>query len=188
MSKLPPASVTIRRALPEDLEQLYVVINDAYRKPGGWTGEHNLLIGDRVFKEEIEEMITDSKLNFMVAEQTSSSENEPKKILGCVLVKPFQEYKDEMEIGCFSVSPKAQGGGVGSLLIKEALKACVALSAKRAVMTVVHCRPELIEWYNRLGFVATGERIDFPFGDRFKSVDKAVDIYFVVLKKELESL
>ena len=47
-------------------------------------------------------------------------------------------------------------------------------------MTVVHIRDTLIAWYQRRGYVLTGETLPFPYGDPPRD-----DLSFVVLEKAL---
>jgi ribosomal protein S18 acetylase RimI-like enzyme len=64
----------------------------------------------------------------------------------------------------FSVQPSRQGKGVG----RELLAACEAIardmwSANAMSMSVISLRDDLIEWYERRGYVRTGAREPFPF-------------------------
>jgi hypothetical protein len=50
-------------------------------------------------------------------------------------------------------------------------------------MTVIAQRGDLMAWYERLGFVATGERRPFPYGDERFGRPRRDDLEFVVLRR-----
>jgi hypothetical protein len=52
-------------------------------------------------------------------------------------------------------------------------------------MTVIEQRPELIAYYERRGFVRTGEFRDFPYGDERFGLPLRDDLRMVVLAKRL---
>jgi hypothetical protein len=54
-------------------------------------------------------------------------------------------------------------------------------------MTVIAQRPELIAWYERRGYVQTGETAAFPYGDSRFGDPKRADLWFIVLAKPLAS-
>ena len=55
-------------------------------------------------------------------------------------------------------------------------------------MTVLTLRPELVAWYERRGYVKTGERQPFPYGDDKWGLPKRADLEFYVLRKSLTSI
>jgi hypothetical protein len=52
-------------------------------------------------------------------------------------------------------------------------------------MTVVHLRDALIAWYERRGYILTGEVEPFPYGDERFGRPLRDDLHFVVLEKEI---
>jgi len=52
-------------------------------------------------------------------------------------------------------------------------------------MTVVNIRDTLIAWYQRRGYVLTGETRPFPYGDSRFGEPRRDDLSFVVLEKHL---
>jgi hypothetical protein len=52
-------------------------------------------------------------------------------------------------------------------------------------MTVIAQRAELIAWYERRGYVRTGETRPFPYGDERFGRPLRDDLHFVVLEKQL---
>jgi ribosomal protein S18 acetylase RimI-like enzyme len=88
--------------------------------------------------------------------------------------------------GMFSVEPKLQGGGVGKALLAEAERVVREewhLPAMR--MTVIDIRDELIAFYERRGYVRTGIKKPFPYGDARFGIPLRDDLRFEVLEKAL---
>jgi len=110
----------------------------------------------------------------LVAEQDS-------RIVGTVTVArvgPARAY-----LGMLSVSPELQAAGLGRRLIAAAEDAArTAFGATTMEMTVIDRRAELIAWYQRRGYVLTGETRPFP-----ASPEEPVDFAMVVLERRLES-
>ncbi len=52
-------------------------------------------------------------------------------------------------------------------------------------MTVIRVRTELIAWYERRGYRATGESKPFPYGDPRFGLPKRDDLDFIILSKPL---
>ncbi len=88
--------------------------------------------------------------------------------------------------GMFSVKPTLQQGGYGRRVLAEAERvAREELGATAMEMTVIRQRKPLIEWYERRGYVQTGERRPFPYGDERFGLPKVDDLEMVVLAKTL---
>nr|WP_281373297.1 GNAT family N-acetyltransferase [Kineococcus aurantiacus] len=86
--------------------------------------------------------------------------------------------------GTFAVDPAAQGGGIGRRLLTRAdAEAVRRWGASALEMTVIVQRADLIAWYERLGFTATGERRPFPYGDERFGRPLRDDLEFVVLRR-----
>ncbi len=73
-------------------------------------------------------------------------------------------------LGMFAVSPLSQGNGIGKSLLSAAETFALENNCARIVISVISTRFELIDWYKRHGYVATGGRIAFEeiegsFGD-----------------------
>ena len=86
----------------------------------------------------------------------------------------------------FSVRPDAQGGGIGRSVLEEAERiARVTLGCVRMRMTVIDSREELIAYYQRRGYLRTGIKKPFPYGDPRYGLPKRDDLRFEVLEKPL---
>ncbi|WP_337187788.1 GNAT family N-acetyltransferase [Phenylobacterium sp.] len=88
-------------------------------------------------------------------------------------------------LSMLTVRPERQDGGFGRRLLEAAEAWVVARGARRMRMMVVGQRTELIAWYGRRGYAATGERRPFPYGDARFGAPARDDLYFEVLDKPL---
>jgi ribosomal protein S18 acetylase RimI-like enzyme len=79
-----------------------------------------------------------------------------------------------------------QGRGLGRRLLAGAEQdARTRWDTCAIVMTVIAQRAELIAWYERRGYRATGETEAFPYGDLRFGEPQRPDLHFVVLRKRL---
>ncbi len=153
-----PEIVTIRVATRQDLPALHPVIERAYRGETarqGWTHEADLLGGQRTDLETLEAMASDPAQRLLIAEREGA-------VIGCV---NLTDKGDGLAyLGLLCVDPTLQTGGVGKQLLAAA-EACArgTLGAGRIEMTVIDVRHRLIGWYERRGYLQTGERRDFIF-------------------------
>ena len=85
-----------------------------------------------------------------------------------------------------TVRPTLQAGGLGRRLLASAEAwAAAQWGATRVTMTVIAQRPELIAWYERRGYVRTGEQQPFPHGDARFGLPQRDDLVFEVLVRQL---
>ena len=93
---------------------------------------------------------------------------------------------DTCYFGMFSVRPALQGGGIGNAVLAECERLAREEWGCRALhMTVIRVRTELIAWYERRGYRATGESKPFPYGDPRFGLPKRDDLDFIILSKPL---
>ena len=153
-----PDTVTIRVATHEDLPALHPVIERAYRGETarqGWTHEADLLEGQRTDLETLVAIVADPAQRLLIVERDGA-------IIGCV---NLTDKGDGLAyLGLLCVDPSLQTAGVGKQLLAAA-ETCARdeLGADRIEMTVIDVRHRLIAWYERRGYVQTGERRDFIF-------------------------
>ena len=96
----------------------------------------------------------------LVAESTDQDTH---PILGSVHVQ--RHASGDGYFGMLAVDPSLQQGGVGAFLIAEAEKWAQQQHAACAMrLSVITVRHELIAYYERKGYAATGEIEDFPYG------------------------
>ena len=166
-------TVTVRIAGPADLPRLHPVIERAYRGDSarqGWTHEADLLSGERIDDDTLQAMIADPAQVLLIAEQGDVA-------LGCVSLTARGDGL--VYLGLLCVDPTRQAGGIGKAIIAAAEKLSRdTLDADRIEMTVIDSRIELIAYYERRGFVRTGERRPFP-------VEVDPPLSMVVLEKAL---
>jgi len=166
-------ALSVRIAVPADLPRMHPVIERAYRGDSarqGWTHEADLLSGERIDEATLLAMFADPGHIFLIAERGDAA-------VGCVSLTVREGGL--VYFGLLCVDPEAQAGGIGRTIIAAAEKAARAeLDADRIEMTVIDSRAELISYYERRGFVRTGERRPFP-------VELNPPLGMVVLEKAL---
>lgn len=176
------AELRARVAGLPDVESVVELVESAYRgesSRAGWTTEADLLDGQRTDSTSVRNLIGRPGSEILLAERGN-------RLVGCCHL----ELRDEVTagFGLFAVRPELQGGGVGRWLIGEAERRAKQLHrASTLQMTVLWQRLELIAWYERLGYRATGKRVAFPYGDERFGLPRRADLEFVVLEKNLEA-
>lgn len=166
-------TVTVRIATPADMPRLHPVIERAYRGDSarqGWTHEADLLSGERIDDDTLRAMMADPAQVLLIAEDGDVA-------LGCVSLTARGDGL--VYLGLLCVDPTRQAAGIGKTIIAAAEKVSrETLDADRIEMTVIDSRIELIAYYERRGFVRTGERRPFP-------VEVVPPLGMVVLEKAL---
>jgi GNAT superfamily N-acetyltransferase len=84
-----------------------------------------------------------------------------------------------------TVEPARQNAGAGRLLLAKAEDIARQGRARRMRLTVIWLRKALIQWYERRGYVATGETLAFPYGDHRWGKPMRDDLYFRFFEKGL---
>lgn len=161
----------IRPATEEDVDAIVALVESAYRgdsSRAGWTTEADLLDGQRTDAEEVRSVLP----NLLVTEDLS----------GCCVLEP---RGSSAYFGMFAVRPGLQGHGIGSLLLDASEARARELGATTVEMTVLSVRAELIAFYERRGYLATGETKPFPYGNERFGRPRTSDLEFVVLRKRL---
>jgi len=163
----------LRDATADDLPDLHALIESAYRGESarrGWSHEADLLDGERTQLAELEAMLANPAqhlLLFADGERPAS----------CVALT--DKGSGLVYLGLLTVGPARQASGLGRMMLAAAEDhARDDLGASRIEMTVIGLRAELIAWYERRGYAATGERRPFP-------VEGHEELEFVVLEKSL---
>jgi ribosomal protein S18 acetylase RimI-like enzyme len=166
-----------RRATRADVPAVVALVESAYRgdsSRAGWTTEADLLDGRRTDADDVLSCIENPASVVLVAERDG-------QLVACahVAAQDGAGY-----FGMFSVVPTQQGSGVGSRVLAEAetlVRDEWQLPAMR--MQVIDIRDELIAYYVRRGYVRTGIKKPFPYGDERFGVPKRQDLRFEVLEK-----
>ena len=177
---MPTPELTIRPAVPADVDALVALVQRAYRgdsSRAGWTTEADLLDGQRTDRAEVAAKVGSETGVVLVAVDQQGV------IVACCELEP---RPGGAYFGMFAVEPALQSAGVGRLLLAAAeATAREQWSAASLQMTVIAQRTELIEWYERRGYRRTGEERPFPYGDVSKGLPRRTDLTFIVLAKTL---
>ena len=166
--------VLLRAAGPQDVDAVVALVESAYRgesSRAGWTTEAYLLDGQRTDADEVRAVLPD----LLVAEQDDG-------LVGCCVLSP----RDGVGyFGMFAVQPTLQGGGLGSALLAAAEERARSLGLPVVEMTVLSGRTELLAYYQRRGYVDTGQTRPFPYGEPRHGLPRVDDLVFAVLAKRL---
>ncbi|PPJ44213.1 MULTISPECIES: GNAT family N-acetyltransferase [unclassified Pseudoxanthomonas] len=172
-------TLTFRSAVPADIPALVALVTSAYRgdvSKQGWTTEADMLDGQRIDPDVLARDIERDRSRILLAERDGV-------LLACAHVA---EDEGAGYFGMFSVRPDLQGGGVGKAMLAEAERVARdewRLPAMR--MTVIDIRDELIAFYERRGYMRTGIKKPFPYGDERYGIPKRDDLRFEILEKPL---
>jgi ribosomal protein S18 acetylase RimI-like enzyme len=167
----------ISKATLADTTALNILINSAYRGESskkGWTTEADLLGGVRVNEAQLTEII--KRTDAFILKYTDND-----KILASVYL---ENQVDKLYLGMLTVSPELQGIGIGKKLLHAAKDVAHTLGLKTISITVISVRAELIAWYERHGYVKTGETKPFPMDDP-KFGEPTQFLEFIVMEKNL---
>lgn len=170
---------TLRTATAADIPALIALVTSAYRgdaSRAGWTTEADLLDGARIDADGLQADLARPRSSILLAERDGH-------LLACAHVA---DDHGKGYFGMFSVDPAQQGGGIGKWMM-DAAEAHAAREWGVPVMqmTVIDVRDELIAFYERRGYVRTGIKKPFPYGDERFGVPKRDDLRFEILEKPL---
>ncbi|WP_030273253.1 GNAT family N-acetyltransferase [Streptomyces sp. NRRL B-24484] len=168
-----------RAAGPADVPAVVALVESAYRgeaSRAGWTTEADLLDGQRTDEAGVAEVVARQGSVVLLAEADGA-------LLACC---HLERRTGAAYFGMFSVRPALQGGGIGRSVLERAERhAREEWGIDRMEMTVIEQRADLIAWYERRGYVRTGEFEPFPYGDERFGVPLRPDLRFERLVKAL---
>lgn len=173
--------------MESDLTGLHHLVNSGYRGDSsrqGWTTEADFLGGQRIDRERLKELVDDPSRCLLCFETRAG------ELLGTVTLERIEATKDsKSKLGCYlgmlTIDPRTQGRGLGRRLLEGAEVIAARWGAQYVKLTVIQLRTELMDWYERRGYVQTGEIEDFPYGDIRFGEPTRQDLHFVVFKKML---
>ena len=167
----------ITKATIADAPELTRLVNSGYRGESskkGWTTEANLLEGIRIDELTMIKYFRDPYITIL------KYVNDAGEIIGCV----YLEVKDgKLYLGMLTVSPTVQANGIGRQLLHESEVVATELNCDTIYMTVIASRHELIQWYERRGYKATGEILPFHESTRFGIPNQKIEL--AVFEKEV---
>jgi len=174
----PLSSISITTAAPTDAPALKALLEAAYRGDSarrGWNHEADILDDERTAPGEVEALLADPAVTILTARDGEA-------LIGCVAVtrKDAQSRGGLAYLGMLCVSPDLQSAGLGRRLLDAAEDCARSVGITAMEMTVIDRRDALIAWYERRGYVRTGETRPFP-------VLRDPPVTFVVLEKPLSA-
>jgi len=171
-----------RLAQESDIPVLCALVNAAYRgetSRAGWTTEADLLTGVRTSERTIQALLAREDACILIGEDASGV------MAASICLERHPEVSGTVHLGMIAVSPLLQNRGYGKTMILAAEKlARVQWAAQRTEMMVISLRQELIAFYQRLGYQATGETLPFPHQpDMWQA--QVDNMQLITLRKEL---
>jgi GNAT superfamily N-acetyltransferase len=167
----------ITKAAITDVPELNNLVNNAYRGDTsklGWTTEANLLDGSRIDEETL--MGYFNNPNVIILKNTDKN--------GVITACVYLEVRvPKLYVGMFSVLPHLQNKGLGRDLLQAAETYAEQLNCHTLTMTVISLRHELISWYERRGYKATGEIEPFHHDKKFGIPRQHIDL--MVMEKSI---
>lgn len=143
-----PVQITDKKYTSEACQ----MINAAFRSSESWTTDRAVVGIDRIDEKGVDALIEASGKGDVLLYAFDQE-----VIVGCILIK-----QDGL-LSMLAVSPKYQSRGIGGLLIRKTIEYMkTVLVMKMAMVQVLISRPELLTWYQRIGFEDDGEVIPFP--------------------------
>lgn len=164
-------------ATAADVLELVDLINTAYRTPGdkpGWTDERSLLRGTRTDSVTLASELKSGR--YLIAKERDDS-----PVVACARITA--EDDGVWYVASVAVNAARQGGGTGRLVLGEIARQARAANVQVLRITVINLREQLIAWYERRGFVRTGETEPFPYDD--PSVGRPLRDDLVLVKLEM---
>lgn len=180
---MPPSGKAVRIATVQDAEAVSALVHSAYRSEEsrtGWTTEADLVGGQRTDRDMVAELITRPSSVVLLA---LASQGPDSPLLACC---HLERHGSSAHLGMFAVRPGQQGSGVGRMMLDAAASwAQDTWGAQTLELTVLDRRPELIAWYQRRGFVLTGEQQPFPSHDPRFGTPRYPDLALLGMRRVL---
>ena len=142
-------------ACKTDAKEIAALVNRAYRPSpheAGWTHESNLIAGERISTEQVLSLFDEHSTILLL--------RLGQEIVACVHV---QGGKSCAYIGMLATNPAMQAQGIGKqMLLHAEAYATQHFNASVLKMSVLSSRPELLAFYERRGYVLTGQVEEYP--------------------------
>ena len=146
----------IEIARPTDVNRIVALVNDAYRgssKTPGWTHETKLLAGQRIDAAAVTAMIEQPNSTVLVMRHEGD-------VIGCVALQRLDDVA--WYLSMLAVDPERQVNGAGKAVMAGAENFARERGAQRMDISVINLRESLIAWYERQGYVRSGDTEPFP--------------------------
>ena len=172
--------VELKPATEADFPAIVALTNKAYRETGpeaSWNVE-DLIEGERLNDEMLREDLAASPDAHLLIWRDEAGEH-----LGHVWLEPGET--GAWYLGLLTVRPDLQDRKLGRRLLTAAEDYARARGATRIELTVVNERRTLIAWYERRGYVRTGDTQPWPYDDPRIGRPTRPDLCFVVLERPI---
>ena len=182
-----PVMNTFRRAVPNDIQNLVVLINQAYRENIGrsWTNEQHVIQGQRIQYTQLENLLTNPHFELWLCEQLVADSAKQHILLGCIGLTHNPDDAGQIEIGTFAVQPEFQNQGLGRqfLTFVEQHIHNNYTEVECINMYVLHVRQSLIAFYERAGYQQSGDTEAYP--TQLDVGIPTVEVHLVHLQKDI---
>lgn len=147
-------SPILRQAVASDVAEIAALVNKAYRPTvdrRGWTHEADLVSGQRVSVAQVLSILSEGSTILLLCQP---------EIVACVQV---QAVDSVAYIGMLATDPSSQAQGLGKRMLAHAEDFATEFCHAQCYQMSVLCqRHELIAFYERRGYVRTGDIVDYP--------------------------
>ncbi|SRR5260370_15383693 len=172
----------LNRAVEADYAPIIDLANMAFRGTGvfaSWNSEADFIEGQRLS----ESLLREDLVAKPDAQLLTYRDDPHGSLLGTVWLEPKED--GAWYLGLLTVRPDLQNRQMGRSLLAAAEGFARERGARRIRMSVVNVRKTLIAWYERRGYILTGETQPFPYGDERFGRPLRDDLHFVLLEKDI---
>ncbi|KAK4861673.1 hypothetical protein LT330_003708 [Penicillium expansum] len=174
------SELNFRIATKEDAPQLQQLVESAFRAEDsrkGWTDDLGLSANFRLDVQEILAMITKPDSVMLMATDDENT------LVGSIGTS--KRDTDHARLFMLAVDTSQQRGGIGRQVLAYAEDYCQRTwGVKTLGLNALSNRQQLISWYSRRGYKATGETSPFP-REKFENLVLPGDLCFVEFEKVL---
>lgn len=168
-----------------DIPALLALINSSYRQnlARSWTSEANIVVGDRIQPQQLADFMQQPNQQLLVVKIAHQAQS---GIMACIGLSYLHA---ELEIGTFCIAAHWQNQGIGQYVLAYAERYAQhyakqhQLQLQSYVMWVLNVRHELIAYYERRGYCATGEIEAYPLNANVGQ--PVVDLHLIQMKKPI---
>ena len=185
----PSIDLVFRIATTEDAPRVRSLVEAAFQTHDSrpdWTGHLELATSFRLSLEEVIKSINQPDKITLVAFRKEDTEE--KDLIASIEVS-HREASHAGRLSMVAVDDKYQRGGVGKKLLEYAEDYCrKEWGVTKFSLDALSTRPALNAWYQRRGYVKTGETNPFPRElEAFKGLNLPDDMCFIEMEKDFVS-
>jgi GNAT superfamily N-acetyltransferase len=172
----------LARAVEADYVPIIELVNLSFRGVGasaGWNSEADFIEGQRLTESLLRDDLAAKPDAFLLTYREDPNGD----LLGTVWLEP--KNNRVWYLGLLTVRSDLQNRQLGRALLAAAEGFAKQRGACRIRMSVVNARDTLIAWYERRGYLLTGETQPFPYDDQRFGIPLREDLHFVLLEKDI---